>query len=74
MFGYLPSAVKGPFVIRFVAGAAVGYVLGSRAGRERYEQIKRWSQRVGDNPAVQGVAGLVRAQVTNGVNRIFHKA
>lgn len=60
-------------MIRFAAGAAVGYVLGSRAGRERYEQIKRWSRRVADNPAVQGVAGLVRAQVTNASDRVFHK-
>ena len=61
-------------MIRFVAGAAVGYVLGSRAGRERYEQIKRWSTRVADNPAVQGAAGLVRAQVTNVTKKVFHKA
>jgi hypothetical protein len=26
-------------VMRFAAGLAVGYVLGSRAGREKYEQI-----------------------------------
>ncbi len=58
-------------MIRFFAGAAVGYVLGSRAGRERYEQIKRWSQRVQDNPAVQGAAGLVRAQVSNVVHNVF---
>jgi hypothetical protein len=45
-------------------GIAVGYVLGSRAGRERYEQIKRWSRRASDNPAVQGAAGLIRAQVS----------
>jgi hypothetical protein len=60
-------------VIRFVAGIGVGYVLGSRAGRERYEQIKRWSRRVADNPAVQGAAGLVRAQVTNLVRQVTHK-
>jgi hypothetical protein len=61
-------------VIRFLAGAATGYVLGSRAGRERYEQIVRWSHRVADNPAVQGVAGLVRAQITRGIDQIFRKA
>ena len=27
-------------VIRFAAVAAAGYILGSRAGRERYEQIR----------------------------------
>ncbi|MBG0829009.1 YtxH domain-containing protein [Planomonospora sp. ID67723] len=45
-------------------GLAVGYVLGSRAGRERYEQIKRMTQRVTDNPSVQEAAGLVGAQVS----------
>lgn len=35
-----------------VAGG-VGYVLGARAGRERYEQIKRTATRVKDDPRVQ---------------------
>lgn len=47
----------------FAAGLAVGYVLGARAGRERYEQIKRAARRVADSPAVQEAAGLVGAQV-----------
>lgn len=46
----------------FVMGLAVGYVLGSRAGRERYEQIKRTAQRVADNPRVQEAAGVVGAK------------
>lgn len=53
-------------VIRLVLGAAIGYVLGSRAGRDRYEQIKRWANRVADHPAVQGLAGLVRAKLPAG--------
>lgn len=61
-------------MIRFLAGAATGYVLGSRAGRGRYEQIVRWSHRVADNPAVQGAAGLVRAQVSRAAGRLFHQA
>jgi len=32
---------------------AVGYVLGARAGRERYEQIKGMAVKVKDNPTVQ---------------------
>ncbi|GLW08663.1 hypothetical protein Misp01_37930 [Microtetraspora sp. NBRC 13810] len=48
----------------FAVGLAVGYVLGSRAGRERYEQIRRTAQRVADSPAVQEAAGLVGAQVS----------
>ena len=39
-----------------LAAAAVGYVLGSRAGRERYEQIKSSARRVSQNPKVQEVA------------------
>ncbi|MFI6477579.1 YtxH domain-containing protein [Nonomuraea sp. NPDC050663] len=48
----------------FAVGMAVGYVLGSRAGRERYEQIKRTAQRVADSPTVQEAAGLLGAQVS----------
>lgn len=46
----------------FMIGAAVGYVLGSRAGRARYEQIVRTYRRVADHPAVQGAAGVARAK------------
>jgi hypothetical protein len=46
----------------FLTGAAVGYVLGTHAGRERYEQIKRVSRRVAENPVVQETAGVLRAQ------------
>ena len=35
-----------------IAGG-IGYVLGARAGRERYEQIKRTATRVKDDPRVQ---------------------
>ncbi|MER6507298.1 YtxH domain-containing protein [Nonomuraea sp. NPDC001636] len=48
----------------FAVGLAVGYVLGSRAGRERYEQIKRAAQRVADSPRVQEAAGVVGAQAS----------
>ncbi|MEU8341707.1 hypothetical protein SAMN05443665_1001139 [Actinomadura meyerae] len=46
----------------FMAGAAVGYVLGTKAGRERYEQLKRLSQQVSENPNVQEAAGMLRAK------------
>jgi oxygen-dependent protoporphyrinogen oxidase len=39
--------------ILFVAGAAVGYVLGARAGRKRYEQIKSAATKVWESPGVQ---------------------
>jgi hypothetical protein len=49
----------------FLAGLAVGFVLGARAGRERYEQIKRATRRVTDSPAAQQAAGAVQAQAAN---------
>ncbi|MGQ0574714.1 MAG: hypothetical protein ACT4RN_11000 [Pseudonocardia sp.] len=54
-------------MLRFLLGAAVGYVLGARAGRERYEQLLRTYQRLSDHPAVQGAAGVVRARVEDRV-------
>lgn len=49
--------------IAFVLGAAVGYVLGTRAGRERYEQIKRGAQTVWNTPPVQRGVEMVRGAV-----------
>jgi hypothetical protein len=34
----------------------IGYVLGARAGRERYEQIRNLALRIKDNPKVQQTA------------------
>jgi len=44
-------------------GFAAGYVLGSRAGRERYEQIVGGAQRVAGNPRVQQAAGRAQEAV-----------
>jgi hypothetical protein len=55
-------------MLRFLLGVAIGYVLGARAGRERYEQLHRTYQRLADHPAVQGAAGVVRARVDEAVN------
>ena len=49
-------------MLKFLLGAAVGYVLGAKAGHERYEQLIRTYQRVSDHPAVQGAAGVGRAR------------
>lgn len=50
--------------ILFATGLAVGYVLGTRAGRERYEQLKRAAQGFWNDPRVQRrvdqVEGFVR--------------
>ena len=59
-------------MVKFLLGAAIGYVLGARAGHERYEQLLRSYQRITDHPAVQGAAGVVRARVEEAVNGHKH--
>ncbi len=39
--------------LTFIAGVALGYVLGTRAGRERYEQLKKSARQFAQNPAVR---------------------
>jgi hypothetical protein len=43
--------VRGKILI--LTGLAVGYVLGSRAGRERYEEIKRFATKAWNDPRVK---------------------
>jgi hypothetical protein len=51
--------------LSLAAGFAAGYVMGSRAGRQRYEQIAQAARKVRDHPTVQGAAGVVGAQATD---------
>jgi len=46
-----------------LAGVAVGYVLGTRAGRDRYEQIVALGRRVAGSQTVQSTAGVLQAQL-----------
>ncbi|MFE7564640.1 hypothetical protein [Kitasatospora sp. NPDC057500] len=48
--------------LSFGVGLATGYVLGTRAGRQRYEQIARVTRQVAGNPKVQGAADKARQQ------------
>jgi gas vesicle protein len=42
--------------LTLLAAFGGGYVLGAKAGRERYEQIKQTAQQVADDPRVQNVS------------------
>ena len=46
--------------LTFLAGAAAGYVLGTRAGQRRYEQIKKASGRVWHSGPVQKQVGRAK--------------
>ena len=50
--------------ITFLVGLAVGYVLGTRAGRERYEQMLKTARKVAEHPAVQQAARTTGAKAT----------
>jgi hypothetical protein len=53
---------------------AVGYVLGSRAGRERYEQIKSQAQKTWNRPAVQDAVDDVEQAVRTKASDVGAKA
>jgi hypothetical protein len=48
----------------FVAGLAVGFIVGARAGRERYDQIVKFSKQVAGHPAVQKATNTVTTKAT----------
>jgi hypothetical protein len=54
----------GKYRFSFLAGLATGYVLGARAGRDRYEQIMKAARTFAENPTVQQAAGAVQSQAT----------
>lgn len=51
----------------FIGGLAAGFVLGARAGREKYEEIVVNAKKVWDHPTVQEAAGVAQAQA----NRLY---
>lgn len=64
--------------VLFVVGLGVGYVLGTRAGRRRYDQIKAAAQNIWESEPVQwGVhqvqdyAGDVAGNVLDGAKKVF---
>jgi len=60
--------------ISFLAGLGVGYVLGTRAGRERFEQIVGKARQVWESPTVQEAAGVVQAQATKAAETVQDQA
>jgi hypothetical protein len=51
-------------------GAAVGYVLGARAGRERYEAIVRTAHKIAGSQTIQSTAGVLQGQVDSVAHRV----
>ncbi|GGX51818.1 YtxH domain-containing protein [Streptomyces minutiscleroticus] len=58
--------------LTFIAGLAVGYVLGTRAGRERYEQLKKSARQMTQNPAVRNTAESAAQQGRQFAGKAYH--
>lgn len=59
--------------LTFLAGMGVGYVLGARAGRERYEQIVTKANELMRDPRVQQTAGQATHLAKEKADQAQHK-
>jgi hypothetical protein len=66
----LVAVERGGAEVKFLIGAAIGYVLGAKAGRERYEQIVSGARKVTGSQTMQSTAGVLQAQITGVTARV----
>jgi hypothetical protein len=59
--------------LTFAAGLAAGFVAGTRAGRERYDQMVKAAKAAKESPAFQQAAGAVQAQASGLLSSAGHK-
>ena len=62
------------FKTGFLIGLGAGYVLGAKAGRERYDQIVEATRAFLDNPGVQRLTDEVNKTVSIGKERVSSAA
>jgi hypothetical protein len=48
----------------FAIGFVTGYVLGAKAGRQRYEQLRRIAKSISENPQVKHTTEAMQSQAT----------
>jgi len=56
--------------LSFIVGFGAGYVLGAKAGRGRYEQIRRLYNHAKDDPRLQSAAGMAQAHADAAVSSV----
>lgn len=62
------TTLEGTTVIRYAVVLALGYVLGTRAGRRRYEQIVGTYKAVTGNPAAKTMIDAGRRKIASRVS------
>ncbi|GIF44596.1 hypothetical protein [Actinoplanes xinjiangensis] len=60
-------------VLKLAAGFAVGYVVGSRAGREKYEQIAAYARKTSSHPTVVQAQEKAKGLLSNGSQAVVAK-
>ncbi|WP_037605101.1 hypothetical protein [Streptacidiphilus rugosus] len=55
--------------LTFIAGLAIGYVLGTRAGRERYEQLRKTARDLSQTSAVQSATRGAKQAAGSAANK-----
>jgi hypothetical protein len=50
--------------VTFLAGVAIGFIVGARAGRERYEQIVKLTRQAAESPTVKQATQTVTVKTT----------
>jgi hypothetical protein len=58
----------------FIAGVAVGFIAGSRAGRGAYDQIAKYASQIAGHPKVQQARDTVQAKATDLAKQAAAKA
>jgi hypothetical protein len=58
----------------FLVGLGAGYVLGTKAGQERYQEIVSAAGKLRENPSVQRLTGEVNKTVSLGKDRVAETA
>jgi hypothetical protein len=69
-----PQEVPMRFKSGFLVGLGAGYVLGAKAGEERYQQIVDATSKLRENPGVQRLTGEVNKTVSAGKDRVAEQA
>jgi hypothetical protein len=67
MDGYAPTS-EGTVLIRYVVMLGLGYVLGAKAGRRRYEQIAGTYRALTSSPAAKSMIEAGRRKVADRVS------